>query len=102
MSCLTTIASLLVWLVLFLAGVAIIRIVIAAVFGMPMWPGWPPYSPAPPAPSVPGPFAAIGAVLIAILDVVFWAILVIGLIWFVVDLFGCALGFAHLPSPPWR
>lgn len=80
-----------------MAAIAIVRILIAAVFGAPLLPVWP--GPGAVAGQPGAPAAGLGriaGVLIAVLDVVFWAAIVISLIWLVVALLGCMGGF-HFP-----
>lgn len=91
MSCVGPVANLLVNIVLLIAGIGILRILIGAVFGLPWWPAVP-GRPASPAPAVAG----IAGVLCAILDIIFWAAVVICLIWLAVALLGCLGGF-HIP-----
>lgn len=93
MSCVGPVANLLVNIVLLIAAIAIIRILIAAVFSMPMMPAWPGTPMA--APAAAG-FGRVAGVLLAVLDVIFWAAILISLIWLVVALLSCLGGF-HLP-----
>jgi len=104
MSCLTTIASLLIWLVVVLAAIAILRLLIATIFGMPLWPAPPTIMVAgQPQPAVAGGMGArIAGLLLGVLDILFWAVVAIALIWLVIDLFGCLGSFAGFPAPPWR
>lgn len=99
MACLAPIGNLLVWLVITCAAIAILRIILVAISGIG-W-SWPTVPPGPPQPGpAGGVFARIVGVVIAILDVIFWAIIVIALIWLAIDLIGCLAGFAHFPSLP--
>lgn len=95
MSCLAGIPQLLVWFVVLWAVVTIIRILIAWAIGVPPLPTF----------AVPGrapgaPIAGLGGVLIAVLDVVIWAVVVIAVIYFVWTLLSCLISFAGMPHFP--
>jgi hypothetical protein len=91
MSCIGPVANILVQIVILIAAISIIRVLIAAVFGAPLLPTWPSAV----APAGAG-LGRVAGVLLAVLDIVFWAAVVISLIWFVVALLGC-LGGLHIP-----
>lgn len=99
MSCIGSIGGLLVWLVIVCAGLMILRLIIATIFGMPLWPGRPftPGAAPSPTPAPAGIGATIVGLILGILDIVFWAVIVCAVIYIAIDLIGCLGG---LISPP--
>lgn len=92
------IQQLLIWFVEVFAVLALLRLLVAFVVGAPLWPlvTWPG------TPPVAGtaPIAGFGAFLVAALNIIIWAFLMIALISFVFGLISCLVGaggFSFMP-----
>lgn len=74
--------QILIWIVIITAVLALLRLIAAAVLGVPFWPlvGWPPTA---------QPAGGIAGFVIAALNIVVWAFVAIALIYFVFMLISC-------------
>lgn len=87
------IEQMLIWFVEVFAVLALLRLIVSAVAGAPLWPlvTWPGGN--------AGSVAGFGGFLVAALNIIIWAALMIALIYFVFGLISCIAGggFSIIP-----